>query len=56
MHKKGVTKAKISITLDTDVLQLLNKECEERTMKLSSYIQKLIKTGLKNEKSIKHLD
>jgi len=50
MPKKGITKAKISITVDADVLQLLNKECNERTMKLSGYIQKLITIGLKNEK------
>ena len=50
MPKIGVTKTKISITLDTEVVEFLSKECEKRTMKLSSYIQKLVKLGLKNEK------
>ncbi|MBI2653077.1 hypothetical protein HYX00_06430 [Candidatus Woesearchaeota archaeon] len=50
MPKKYVTKEKISITLDKELVKLLNGECEERTMKLSNYIQKLIKIGLKDEK------
>lgn len=50
MLKKGITKTRISITLDTELVEFLNKECEERTMKLSNYIQKLIKIGVKNEK------
>ena len=50
MPKKGITKTRISITLDTELVESLDKECEERTMKLSNYIQKLIKIGLKNEK------
>lgn len=50
MPKKGITKTRISITLDNELVVLLNKECEEKTMKLSNYIQKLIKIGLKNEK------
>ena len=49
MPKKGVTKTKISITLDTEIVEFLSKECEHRTMKLSNYIQKLIKIGVKNE-------
>lgn len=50
MPKKEITKTKISITLDSDLVKVLNKECNERTMKLSNYIQKLVKIGLKNEK------
>lgn len=50
MPKKGITKSKISITLDKELVDILDKKCEQRTMKLSSYIQKLIKLGLKNEK------
>ena len=50
MPKSSITKEKISITLDIDLVKLLDKECEERTMKLSNYIQKLVKIGLKNEK------
>lgn len=50
MPKQGITKTRISITLDNELVAFLNKECQERTMKLSNYIQKLIKIGLKNEK------
>ena len=50
MPKHGITKAKISITLDDSLVEFLNEECDKKTMKLSNYIQKLIKIGLKNEK------
>lgn len=50
MPKNGVTKERISITVDKELVLALNKECKDRTMKLSSYIEKLIKIGLKNEK------
>ena len=50
MPKKGITKTRISITLDKELVEFLNKQCLERTMKLSSYMQKLIKIGLKHEK------
>ena len=50
MPKKGITKARICITLDNELVKIINDECEERTMKVSNYIQKLIKIGLKNEK------
>jgi len=50
MPKKGITKARISITIDNDLVRILNKECQDRTMKLSSYIEKLIRLGYKNEK------
>jgi len=50
MPKKGITKERISITLDKKLLRALNKECEKRTMKLSSYIEKLVKLGVKHEK------
>ena len=50
MPKNVITKQKISITLDKDLVKLLNNQCEERTMKLSNYIQKLVKIGIKNEK------
>jgi len=45
-----VTKKRVSITLDISLVDLLDKECDERTMKLSNYIEKLIKLGYKNEK------
>ena len=50
MPKKGITKVKVSITLDKDLVELLNKECSERTMKVSNYLEKLIRIGYKNEK------
>ena len=50
MPKIGITKKKISITINNDLVRILNKECRDRTMKLSSYIEKLIKLGYKNEK------
>ena len=50
MPKQGITKQKISITLDKDLIVFLNGECNERTMKLSNYIEKLIKLGAKHEK------
>ena len=50
MPKNGITKDRITITLDKELLAELTKECEERTMKLSSYLEKLIKIGRKNEK------
>ncbi len=53
MPKKGITKRKISITLDKGLLSSLNKECDSRTMKLSSYLENLIRQGYENEKKRK---
>ena len=50
MPKKGITKTRISITVDNELIKALKKECEKRTMKLSSYIEKLVKIGYNNEK------
>ena len=50
MPKKGITKERISITIDKKLIESLKKECSKRTMKLSSYVEKLIKRGYKNEK------
>lgn len=50
MPKTQVTKDRVSVTLDKDVLSYINKQCDDRTMKVSSYIEKLIKIGIKNEK------
>lgn len=47
---KKITKTKLSITLDIRLVNALKKECKDRTMKLSSYVEKLIKIGYKNEK------
>ncbi len=50
MRKGSGTKARISVTIDEDLYQEISKRCEERLMKVSNYIEKLITVGLKNEK------
>lgn len=50
MKKGSGTKERISITLDKELVKELNKRCEKGLMKVSNYIEKLIKIGLKNEK------
>tara|TARA_Y100000310_G_C20699691_1_gene828585 strand:- start:2994 stop:3149 length:156 start_codon:yes stop_codon:yes gene_type:complete len=50
MPKGPTTKKRVSITLDISLVESLEKECEERTMKISNYIEKLIKLGKDNEK------
>tara|TARA_Y100000310_G_scaffold126904_1_gene125912 strand:- start:2748 stop:2903 length:156 start_codon:yes stop_codon:yes gene_type:complete len=50
MPKGPVTKKRVSITLDEKLVEFLEKECDERTMKISNYIEKLIKLGRDNEK------
>ena len=50
MKRGSGTKERISITLDKELVKEINKKCENRLMKVSNYIEKLIKLGLKNEK------
>jgi metal-responsive CopG/Arc/MetJ family transcriptional regulator len=50
MKKGSGTKERISITLDKTLLKNINKICEERLIKVSNLIEKLIKVGLKNAK------
>ena len=50
MIKGSGTKERISITLDKALVNKINKNCEQRIMKVSNYIEKLIQIGLKNEK------
>jgi len=50
MKKGSGTKTRISITLDKALVAQLNKKCEQRLMKVSNYIEKLIKIGLKNDR------
>ncbi|MBI2558739.1 hypothetical protein HYW20_05430 [Candidatus Woesearchaeota archaeon] len=50
MKKGSGTKGRISITLEKEIIDILNKNCNQRIMKLSNYIEKLIMIGLKNEK------
>ena len=42
--------AVISITIDKDLASEINKICEKKLMKVSSFIEALIKKGLKGEK------
>ena len=50
MKKGSGTKERISITLNKDIVKKINKICGQRLIKVSNYIEKLIKIGLKNEK------
>lgn len=50
MPKTIITKGRISITIDKRLLENLKKECDDRTMKLSSYLEKLVKIGYENER------
>jgi metal-responsive CopG/Arc/MetJ family transcriptional regulator len=46
MKKGSGTKTRISITIDEDLAEKLNKECEKRIMKISPYIESIIKKEL----------
>ena len=50
MKKGSGTKTRISITLDKALASQINNICENRLMKISNYVEKLIKVGLENEK------
>ncbi len=50
MKKGSGTKERISITLDKELVKEIDKICEERLMKISNYIEKLTRIGLKHEK------
>lgn len=50
MRKGSGTKTRISITLDKNLAKELDSLCEKRLMKVSNYVEKLIETGIKNEK------
>ena len=47
MPKKGITKDKICISLDKELHLRLKKYCDENMVKLSTYIEHLIKKGEK---------
>ena len=49
MPKKGVTKDKLCISLDKELHSRLKKRCDKRMMKLSTYIEYLIKKGEEDE-------
>ncbi|MBU1005164.1 MAG: ribbon-helix-helix domain-containing protein [Nanoarchaeota archaeon] len=50
MKKGSGTKTRISITLDKKLAKELDELCKKRLMKVSNYVERLIQTGLKNEK------
>ena len=50
MIKGSGTKKRISLSLDKSLVTQINSNCEERIMKVSNYIEKLIKIGLENER------
>ena len=50
MKKGSGTKTRISITLDNALSDKVDSICKERLMKVSNYIEKLIKIGLEHEK------
>ena len=50
MRKGTGTKERISLTLDRGIVSILKKNCNQKMMKVSNYIEKLILIGLKNEK------
>ena len=50
MRKGSGTKERISVTLDKELVDEIVKICDLRLMKVSNYIEKLIKIGLKYEK------
>ena len=50
MLKGSGTKERISITLDKELVKILNKNCKDRIMKVSNYVGLLIKIGLEHEK------
>jgi len=47
MKKGSGTKTRISITIDKDLANQINDICEAKLMKISSFIEMLIKKGLK---------
>ena len=50
MKKGSGTKERISVTLDKELVKQIDKKCQQNLMKVSNYVEKLIKTGLKYEK------
>jgi len=44
--KEGITKDKISISIDTKLHTKLKKHCEKNMIKLSTYIEYLIKKSM----------
>ncbi len=53
MRKGSGTKTRISLTLDKELVDILNKLCESQFMKVSPFVEFLIKKGLKDRKKSK---
>ena len=53
MRKGSGTKTRMSITIDKELAEHLDSFCKERFMKVSPFVENLIKTGMKNLKSKK---
>jgi len=51
MKKGSGTKNRISITLDKELSQDLDKICKEKFMKISPFVENLIRKGLEDLKS-----
>ncbi len=52
--KKGTgTKTRISLTLDKELVDELNEICQDKLMKLSPYVEHLIKKALKESQKAK---
>ena len=49
MRKGSGTKVRISITIDKELASKINQICEKKTMKVSNYIEKILKEGTKDE-------
>ncbi|MBU0615397.1 MAG: hypothetical protein KJ601_04855 [Nanoarchaeota archaeon] len=50
MPKKTVTKDKICISIDKNLHSRLKKYCDDHMIKLSTYLEYLIRKGEKGEK------
>ncbi len=49
--KKGTgTKTRISLTLDKELVDQLNNICKDNFMKVSPFVEHLVKKGLKDKK------
>lgn len=50
MKKGSGTKTRISLTIDEELADELNRICQERFMKISPFVEHLIKKGLEDMK------
>ncbi len=50
MPKIGITKDKICISIDRPLHESLKKHCDKNLVKLSTYIEYLLKKGYQNER------